>query len=144
MADRTTAAFQTKRLVEFSDTDMAGIMHFAAFFRYMESAEHEMLRHWGYSVFDEVDGQAISFPRVATSCEYHSPAKSEDVLEIGVAISRVGTKSVTYGFEFMHDATRIATGEITCVCCRIEHGQLPKSIAIPTEIADRLRAAMTN
>src|SRR3954454_25408688 len=32
--------FKISRLVEFADTDMAGIMHFSAFFRFMEAAEH--------------------------------------------------------------------------------------------------------
>ena len=61
-------SFRTSRLVEFSDTDMAGIMHFSAFFRYMEAAEHELLRNLGFSVYCEIDGVPISFPRVAASC----------------------------------------------------------------------------
>src|SRR5213078_989612 len=44
------AVFRTTRRVEFADTDMAGIVHFANFFRYMESAEHEFLRSHGLSV----------------------------------------------------------------------------------------------
>ena len=43
-------AFVTSRRVEFSDTDAAGIMHFVAFFRMMEQAEHELLRSVGLSV----------------------------------------------------------------------------------------------
>ena len=39
-----TTAFHTTRRVEFADTDMAGIVHFASFFRFMESAEHDFLR----------------------------------------------------------------------------------------------------
>ena len=35
-----TDEFRTTRMVEFFETDMAGIMHFSTFFRYMESAEH--------------------------------------------------------------------------------------------------------
>ena len=38
------STFTTTRRVEFGDTDMAGIMHFANFFRFMESAETEFLR----------------------------------------------------------------------------------------------------
>ncbi|MHC4772214.1 MAG: acyl-CoA thioesterase, partial [Planctomycetota bacterium] len=30
------------RRVEFHDTDMAGIVHFTAYFRFMETAEHEL------------------------------------------------------------------------------------------------------
>ena len=66
--------FHTSRFVEFADTDMAGIMHFSAFFRYMEAAEHELLRSLGFSVYSEIDGDVVSFPRVAASCEFHSPA----------------------------------------------------------------------
>ena len=131
--------FRTQRLVEFSDTDMAGIMHFSAFFRYMEAAEHELLRSLGFSVYTEIDGVPISFPRVAASCEYHSPARCEEVLEIEVIVQRVGTKSVTYGFQFSHDGRDVATGEMASVCCRVEHGKPPVSMAIPEEIAVKLR-----
>ena len=36
--------FKMKRQVEFADTDMAGIMHFANFFRFMEVTEHAFYR----------------------------------------------------------------------------------------------------
>ena len=44
-----STAFVTSRRVEFSDTDAAGIVHFVAFFRMMEQAEHELLRSVGLS-----------------------------------------------------------------------------------------------
>ena len=84
------ASFHTTRLVEFSDTDMAGIMHFAAFFRYMESAEHELLRSVGLSVHSTSGGETISFPRVAASCNFSSPARCEDTLDIEIAVKRLG------------------------------------------------------
>ena len=131
--------FHTSRFVEFSDTDMAGIVHFSAFFRYMEAAEHQLLRSLGFSVYSEVGGEVITFPRVAASCEFRSPARCEDTLDIDVTVRRVGTKSVTYGFHFSQHARDVATGEITSVCCRIPHGQPPVSIPIPEEIATKLR-----
>ena len=78
--------FRTSRLVEFADTDMAGIMHFSSFFRYMEAAEHELLRNLGFSVYTEIDADVVSFPRIAAKCEFHSPARCEDVLDIAVTI----------------------------------------------------------
>jgi 4-hydroxybenzoyl-CoA thioesterase/acyl-CoA thioester hydrolase len=133
------SSFRTRRLVEFSDTDMAGIVHFAAYFRYMEAAEHELLRSIGLRVHTAVDGGAISFPRVAASCNYISPARCEDVLDIDVSVGRVGTKSVTYGFQFTLDGRAIATGEMTSVCCRVEHGKPPVSTPIPDAFAAKLR-----
>jgi 4-hydroxybenzoyl-CoA thioesterase/acyl-CoA thioester hydrolase len=131
--------FRTTRLVEFADTDMAGIMHFAAFFRYMESAEHELLRSWGYSIYHLAEGQTISFPRVAASCEYRIPARSEDILQIEVSVVRVGTKSITYHFHFRRDGADLADGEMTCVCCSIGHDQPPQSVPIPENLAQKLR-----
>jgi 4-hydroxybenzoyl-CoA thioesterase/acyl-CoA thioester hydrolase len=126
-------------MVEFSDTDMAGIMHFSAFFRYMEAAEHELLRSLGFSVYTEIDGDVVTFPRVAASCDFHSPARCEDVLDIDVTITRVGAKSVTYAFQFTQRGRDVATGRMTSVCCRVPHGENPISIPIPNAVATKLR-----
>jgi len=115
-------------------------MHFSAFFRYMEAVEHELLRSLGLSVYAEIDGVPVSFPRVAASCEFRSPARCEDVLEIEVTVRRVGTKSVTYGFHFTDEGRDVASGEMTSVCCRVEHGGQPESMAIPEVLANKLRA----
>ena len=131
--------FYTSRLVEFADTDMAGIIHFAAFFRYMESAEHELLRSLGFSVYSEVDGVPISFPRVAATCEFDSPARCEDMLDIAVTVRHVGNKSVTYGFDFSDEGRDVAHGTMTSVCCRVEHGKPPVSMPIPEALAKELK-----
>ena len=138
------APFHTSRFVEFADTDMAGIMHFSAFFRFMEAAEHALLRSLGLSVFSEVGSEVITFPRVAASCDFHSPARCEEVLEIDVTVDRVGTKSVTYGFVFSNNGRDVATGKMTSVCCRVPHGGLPISIPIPDEVAAKLRKLAGN
>jgi len=132
--------FRVSRFVEFADTDMAGIMHFSAFYRFMEGAEHALLRNLGFSVFSEAGGEVITFPRVAASCEFQSPARCEEVLDIDVTVERVGTKSVTYGFVFAHNGRSVATGTMTSVCCRIPHGGKPVSIPIPEAMAAKLRA----
>ncbi len=130
--------FRTTRIVEFHDTDMAGIMHFASFFQYMESAEHELIRSVGFSVHEKIDGQTLSFPRVAAACEFRSPAVSEDVLEIAVSLTRIGNKSLHYQMEFSIEGREIATGQITSVCCRVKPGQPLVSVPLPVEIKEKL------
>jgi acyl-CoA thioester hydrolase len=132
--------FRTTRLVEFHDTDMAGIMHFASFFVYMESAEHELLRSMGLSVHSVQDGERISFPRVSATCDYTSPAHCEEALDIAIVVTRIGEKSVTYEFRFTHEGRPIALGRMTSVCCRIVPGERPVSRPIPAEMAERLQA----
>src|SRR3954451_24570028 len=112
-------AFTTTRRVEFGDTDMAGIMHFANFFRFMEAAETSYLHARGLSVSWRVDGVKWGFPRVSVSCDYQKPAKFEDVLTIAVSVEKVGTKSVTYRFDFKNQNSEpLAVGRMTSVYCR--------------------------
>jgi 4-hydroxybenzoyl-CoA thioesterase/acyl-CoA thioester hydrolase len=98
----------------------------------------------GFSVYSEIEGDVVSFPRVAASCEFHSPARCEDVLDIDVTVHRVGTKSVTYAFQFWQQGRDVATGQMTSVCCRVPHGEAPVSIPIPSAVAEKLRALVDN
>src|SRR6202795_4716976 len=99
--------FRTSRIVEFGETDMAGIVHFSNFFRYMESAECAFLRSLGLGVKLEWEGQTLGFPRVAATCDYLRPALFEDILDVDVTTIRIGTKSVTYGFDFRRQDAKI-------------------------------------
>jgi YbgC/YbaW family acyl-CoA thioester hydrolase len=123
--------FRTTRRIEFADTDMAGIVHFANFFRYMEAAETEFLRSLGLSVRTRWNGQEIGFPRVSVACDYQRPARFEDVLDIALRIEKIGTKSVTYGFEFSRAGELLATGRVTAACCTVLPDRGLVSIAIP-------------
>ena len=72
--------FRTTRRVEFADSDMGGIVHFSRYYVFMETAEHEFLNAIGTSVALDLDGRKIGWPRVATSCEYKSPARFGDTV----------------------------------------------------------------
>lgn len=134
-----STAFVTTRRVEFSDTDAAGIMHFAAFFRMMEQAEHDLLRSVGLSVVTHDAAGQISWPRVHAHCDFESAARFEELLEIHVSIARLGNKSITFAHRFLRGGQQLASGEITSVCCRIREGQAPEPMPIPTWFADKLR-----
>jgi 4-hydroxybenzoyl-CoA thioesterase/acyl-CoA thioester hydrolase len=133
------AAFRTRRRVEFRDTDAAGLMHFSVFFTYMEVAEHELLRSVGLSVLERDHDGAVTWPRVAASCDFLRPLRFEDEFDIEVGVERLGEKSVTYLFRFLHDGQEAAIGRITAVCCRIDKDAPTRSIPIPERIADKLR-----
>ena len=133
--------YHTKRRIEFSDTDMAGIVHFSRFFVFMETAEHEFLRSLGTSVITEWDGDIISWPRLAASCEYLNPAKFEDELNIHLTVRRKGTKSLTYQFVFTKDDVEIARGKLSAACCICNPGEKVRAIPIPDFIADQIEEA---
>jgi 4-hydroxybenzoyl-CoA thioesterase/acyl-CoA thioester hydrolase len=130
--------FRFQRRVEFRDTDAAGIVHFSVFFNYMEEAEHALLRELGSNVLMSDDEGEFSFPRVAVNCEYSSPLQFGDVVDLDVAVERIGTSSVTYAFEFSNGGGPIAHGTVTAVCCRLADGKKPKAIPIPPDVRSQL------
>jgi 4-hydroxybenzoyl-CoA thioesterase/acyl-CoA thioester hydrolase len=130
--------FRTRRRVEFADTDLAGLVHFARFFVFMETAEHEMLRSLGNEVHRHWEGHEIGWPRVAASCDYVRAARFADVLDIVLRVTRKGRTSMTYRFDFENGGELVARGELTAVCCRVGLPEGPTPVPIPPDIADRL------
>ncbi len=133
---------RTTRRVDFSDTDLAGIVHFSNFFRYMEAAEVAFLRSRGLSVQMDWDGMHLGFPRVAAACDYLKPARFEDVLDIAVTLERLGGKSLTYTFEFTRAGEVLARGRVTCVCCQVVGPERTlQAIDVPAGLRARLTAS---
>jgi acyl-CoA thioester hydrolase len=131
--------FRCTRRMEFVETDMAGIVHFSNFFRFMESAEVSFLHSLGLSVRFEGDGKTFSLPRVAASCDFLKPVRFEDVLETVVRVTKLGRTSITYGFDFFHQGEAIAKGRVTCVFCRVLPDDRLEPIDIPLEFRSKLQ-----
>jgi len=127
----------TRRKVEFADTDMGGIVHFSRFFVYMESAEHELLNAAGTAVHFEHEGKLLGWPRRSASCDYRSPARLDDVLDIHVRVARKGASSMTYAFTFTCGERLVARGELASVCCVLGDGR-PRPVPIPAFLAVQL------
>ena len=132
-----TDRFQTTRRIEFSDTDMGGIVHFSRYVIFMETAEHEFLEALGTSVVTERDGHTVGWPRVSLSASYESPARFGDTLEIEVTVRRKGRTSMTYGFVFRIGERIVARGEMTSVCCVMGSEGL-RSVEIPDVVAEKV------
>src|SRR5579862_908704 len=93
--------FKHTRRVEFSDTDMAGIMHFSNFFRFMEAAETAFLRSLGLSVVLSRSGVDVCLPRVHAECDYSAPLHFEDEVLIHLLVEKKGERTLTYQFRFI-------------------------------------------
>src|SRR5262245_18033095 len=106
--------FRYRRRVQFAETDAAGIVHFANYFRYLDEAEHAMWRAAGLSIFPA--DSPIGFPRVAASVEYLAPLRFEDEIEVEVRIEALSRRSIKYRHTITCGDTKVATGAMTVVC----------------------------
>ncbi len=149
--------FTLTHLVQFSETDVAGVVHFSNYFRWMEEVEHAFFRSLGMSVHAyrlprekpdlahpagaPGDETIVSWPRIAASCEYRGPARFEDEVTLRLRVARVGAKSFTYEVDFSIQDRRIAKGKVTSVCCVIVPPPAAKFQTIPIPPAIRAKLA---
>lgn len=92
--------FKYTKRVEFYETDLAGIMHFSNFFRYMEIAEHAFVRSLGFSIHQEFDGVKTGWPRVHVECDFFKPLQYEDEVEIHLQVAEKNKKRFPINLHF--------------------------------------------
>ncbi len=136
--------FKLTRRIEFAETDMAGIVHFANFFRMMESTEHAFFRSLGFSIHAHEDGATTGWPRVSAACDYRAPLRFEEEVEIHLIVAEVRARSIRYEFIFRKgaDGTEVARGRIAAVCASVDKitGKLVP-VPIPEHIRGRIEPA---
>lgn len=130
-------AFISRRRVEFSQTDMAGIVHFSNYYKWMEETEHDYFRSLGRSIMEaQPDGTYLGWPRVSADCHFLAPARYDDEIEVRLRVERVGVKSLTFGMEFWRGETKLGYGRMKSACCICRPNGTLTSIEIPARYRD--------
>lgn len=135
------AIFKMTRQVEFAETDMAGIVHFVNYFRWMESCETAFYRSLELPQISFVPGQVVGWPRVNVSCTYRAPLRFNDTVEVTLFVKKLGTRSVTYLFQFHQAAVLVAAGEVTAVCVGAGEKGGMMAQPIPAAVRAKLQVA---
>jgi acyl-CoA thioester hydrolase len=133
-----SAGFLYTRRVVFYETDLAGVVHFSNYFRYMEEAEHALWRAAGMRI-DGVDLD-VGWPRVSATFDYKRPLHYEDEIQIAVAVAAVTRRTIQYAFHITRGDTAIGVGAMTTACVARD-GVSMRSIDVPADVVSRLRAA---
>ena len=133
-----------RRRVEFSETDMAGIVHYSNFFRYMEAAEHAFFRSLGFSIVTGNTHPPVGWPRVHAHCDYHTPLRFEDEFEVHLLVLEKKSKALSYQFRFRKvggEEREVARGKLTVVCVTHNADGSMSAVHIPQEIVGRIEEA---
>ncbi|MCD6134011.1 MAG: acyl-CoA thioesterase [Candidatus Omnitrophica bacterium] len=117
--------------VYYEDTDMAGVVYYANYLRFLERARTDFLERRG------IDIKALAKKGVQVTIkdvyiEYKIPAVYGDILEIETEIIQLKTASFRLGHVIKResDSKLIARAELTCVWV----GKDFKPLRIPAEI----------
>ncbi len=147
--------FTLRKRIEFADTDLAGIMHFSNFFRFMEVTEHAFYRSLGFSVhpfrhhLEEMSGgPKVGWPRVHATADFRLPLNFEEEVDVELLVEEVRHRTLSYAFRFWkfpdvaEKRAVAATGRFTVVCVAMDEasGKM-KAVAIPDEVREKIEAA---
>ena len=137
--------FRATRRVEFSETDMAGIVHFSNFFRYMETVEHAFWRSLGSSIMMTQFDPPLGLPRVHASCDYRRPARFEDLLEMRLLVAEKRARSLSYQIRFNRlepgPVEEVARGRLTVVCVKRTASGALEAVSLPEVLANQIEVA---
>lgn len=140
------SSFVHRRTVEFAETDMAGIVHFANFFRWMEAAEHSFFRSLGLMLHGQTEEGMRGWARVHAECDYRTPLRYPDDVEVKITVREKRATSITYDHVFTRvsdgEAEEVARGVITAVHVgRALDEERMRAMPIPDDVARLVEVA---
>ena len=137
-------AHTIERTVEFAETDMAGLVHFTNFFRYVELAEAEFFADLGIALISADRQQSVGWPRVRVQCNYSAPLYFRDRVEITIYVKAIKIKAIEWGFRLFRlegdgQKTKAAKGSFTTVhVCKNNIDRGMTSLDIPEELLSNI------
>lgn len=115
-APRPRSAYKAWRTIptRWADNDAYGHVNNVVFYAWFDTAVNAWLVEAG--LLDIADGDVIGLV-VETRCAYFAPLAFPQQVEVGIAVDRLGTSSVTYrlGIFAQGEASAAAEGEFTHV-----------------------------
>ncbi len=95
--------------VIFGDTDQMGVVYYANYLRYFESARAAYWRDLGRSYKDLVEWD-VAMPVVEAHCNYKRPAFYEDLLVVETEVTELRGASVRFAYRVRRSRDLLAEG----------------------------------
>lgn len=130
--------FEVRDRVRWSDVDIAGIIYFGAYVRFIELAEMELFRDIGYPYGEMFERLNIWLPRVHLDFDFYAPALMDDELLLRTHIEKLGASSITMRMIVHNERAQEVDAAATLVVAAVDRATM-KSRPIPQEF----RAALT-
>src|SRR5262244_1468859 len=93
--------------VIFGDTDQMGVVYYANYLRYFESARAAYWRDLGKS-YQELVAWGVALPVIEAHCVYKKSAYYEDLLLVDVSVSELRAASLRFAYRVLRGSDVIA------------------------------------
>lgn len=105
--------------VYYEDTDLAGIVYYANYLKFIERARSEWVRGLGVDQAALRAGEGIVFAVRRVVADYLSPARFDDVLEVRTDLLALTGARITLQQEVWRADERLFAAEVTLVCLAV-------------------------
>ena len=125
--------------VYYEDTDLAGVVYYANYLKFMERTRTEWLRSLGFEQDALREREGVVFAVRRAEIDYVKPARFNDLLAVTADVSGRGRASL----DFEHQILRDTDGTL---CCRawVKVACLNERTLRPQRIPDKLLAEIAN
>ena len=120
--------------VYYEDTDLAGIVYYANYLRFIERARTEWVRDLGIDQTALRDATGIVFAVRRIEADYLCPARFDDVLEVRTSLVALTAARILLAQTVWRAATLLFEARVTLVCLT------PRGtpVRLPAEVRARL------
>ena len=102
--------------VYYEDTDLAGIVYYANYLKFIERARSEWVRGIGVDQVALKAEQGIVFAVRRVEADYLSPAKFDDVLSVTTDVQDITAARITLTQDVSRGDERLFKSVVTLVC----------------------------
>lgn len=106
--------------VYYEDTDLAGIVYYANYLKFIERARSEWVREIGVDQVALKAEQGIVFAVRRVEADYLAPAKFDDVLQVETAVKEVTAARIVLTQDVKRDGETLFASVVTLVCLGAE------------------------
>lgn len=99
--------------VYYEDTDLAGVVYYANYLKFIERGRTEALRALGVDQGRLKREQGLVFVVTRVEIDYRRPAAFDDLLTVETALARLGGASVAMDQRVAHGETTLAEAGVT-------------------------------
>ena len=121
--------------VYYEDTDLAGIVYYANYLRFIERGRSEWVRGCGVDQTSLKADKGIVFAVRKVDADYLKPAKYDDMLQVTTDLVALDGASIKLRQEVWRGEDRLFTAAVTLVCL----ADTGHATRIPADIRARLQ-----
>ena len=122
--------------IYYEDTDAAGIVYYANYFRFLERGRTEFLRALGHDQ-NVLMKEGIAFAVRSASAEFLKPARLDDLLMVETGIAELGRAQLSFVQRIRRDHELLLDAKIRIACIDPAAG---RPIRMPRILHEQLAA----